>query len=103
MTKHIAEACRSCRFWKIDPATSTADKGAEIQPDDVAFGFCRRNAPVVIGELAALCVPKQVWGRDAPDEEEIWTTQLARCSTFPVSENDDWCGKYEFAQPAVSL
>lgn len=96
-----AEACRACRFWKVDPSSSSAPEGIALEEGDIAFGHCRRNAPSVAGELAALCIPRPVWGRDDnPGAEEIWTTQLYRASTFPVSESADWCGKFEATKGA---
>ncbi|MEG3176159.1 hypothetical protein U1872_07965 [Sphingomonas sp. RB3P16] len=88
------EQCSRCRFWLLDPSTHFED-GRPVEDGDIAFGHCRRNAPVVLGELAALGVPRQAWGRDPDKDEELWTTQLWRASTQPVSESADWCGEFK--------
>lgn len=89
----MIEQCSRCRFWREEDATRDTHAPGE---HDIEFGFCRRNAPVVIGELAALMVPRTAWGRDQNiDEEELSTTQIYRASTQPVTESADWCGQFE--------
>ena len=88
----MPERCRTCRFWLLDKSTHPHDR--PLEEGDIAFGSCRRNAPVVIGELAALGVPRAPWGRDPIDQEELWATQVARASVQPVTEQDDWCGEF---------
>lgn len=92
------EQCSRCRFWLIDETTNGGE--IEVEEGGIAFGFCRRNAPVVIGELAALCVPRTTWGRDPDREEELWSTQINRASTQPVTESADWCGEFDVAREA---
>lgn len=96
------EQCRNCRFWLLDKTTHDEDR--PVEQGDIAFGFCRRSAPVVIGALAALCVPKQqLWGRDKDLDDEICSAQLSRASTQPATESGDWCGQFEPIAPAVPL
>jgi hypothetical protein len=93
-----AEACRNCRFWKLDE--STHGLSHPIGEGDIAFGWCRRNAPTVKGELAALGVPRPTWGRDLDRDEEIASTLIYRASVQPVSESDEWCGEYQLRRGA---
>lgn len=86
----MTEQCHRCRFWLLD---ETTHKGP-IEAGDIAFGSCRRNAPIVIGELAALGVPRQIWGRDLDQDEELSATQVYRASPQPVTEACDWCGEF---------
>ena len=89
----MTEQCHRCRFWLLDEHTATGP--LPLSEGDIAFGSCRRNAPVVVGELAALGVPRQVWGRDPDREEDLWTTQVYRASVQPVTESTDWCGEFK--------
>ena len=88
----MIEQCSRCRFWREEDATRNSHAPGE---HDIEFGFCRRNAPVVIGELAALGVPRQVWGRDPDHDEDLFSTQIYRASTQPVTESADWCGQFK--------
>ena len=93
-----SEQCSRCRFWLIDQTTNGGED--HIEDGAIAFGFCRGNAPVVIGELAALCVPRTAWGRDPDRDEELRSTQIYRASTQPVTESADWCGKFDVTRKA---
>ena len=89
----IADQCSRCRFWLLDK--STHGQGGLVEEGDIAFGRCRRNAPVVAGALAALGVPRTAWGRDADmEDEDLSSTQIYRASPQPVTESGDWCGEY---------
>ena len=85
--------CSRCRFWRLDK--SSHSQGGPLEEGDIAFGHCRRNAPVVAGALAALGVPRTAWGRDADmEDEDLSSTQIYRASPQPVTESADWCGEY---------
>ena len=86
----MKSSCKSCRFWL---AEEPVEEGA------IVFGPCRRHPTRVLGELAALGVPRQVWGRDQDPDEDLWSTQIYRASPFPITESDDWCGEYERGRP----
>ena len=88
----MTEQCNRCRFWLADKATLAAN---DPFGEHIAFGRCRRNAPVVIGALAALGVPRVAWGRDADlEDEELSSAFLNRVSQQPVTESADWCGEF---------
>lgn len=88
----MAESCFGCRFWLVDERTICGP--LPFKGNDIAFGRCRRNAPRVTGDLAALGVPRTTWGRDPDPDEELATTQLYRASPQPVTAADDWCGDF---------
>lgn len=95
MSGALKEQCSLCRFWLLDPTTHFAD-GRPFEAGDIAFGYCRRNAPAVRGELAALCVPRTLaWACDQDPNFEISSTQLYRASPQPATESGDWCGEFE--------
>ncbi|RZF64000.1 hypothetical protein EWE75_13570 [Sphingomonas populi] len=91
----MTEQCNRCRFWQVDKATLAA---GDPCGEDIAFGRCRRNAPVVIGALAALGVPRTPWGRDTDMESESLSSMQVHLATRqPVTENVDWCGEFREA------
>lgn len=93
MSAPRTEACRNCRFWLLDKTTHR--EGRPVDEGDIAFGYCRRRAPVVQGAMAALCIPQTAWGRDPDRDEELSSTQVSRASPQPATESADWCGEYE--------
>ena len=62
-----AERCQTCRFWE----RSTFQTGV------ATIGTCRRYAP-----RGPLALPYGPAG------------DLAEVQTFPVTNDDDWCGEY---------
>jgi len=95
----MTDCCKTCRFWLYDQTTN----GFEPAPEDgdIAFGQCRRRAPVVVGGLAALCVPSVPYGGGLIRDAELEATQIYRASIQPVSESDDWCGEYAPAKEVL--
>jgi len=96
-----AQACRICRFWHLDKSTHDEDRA--VEDGDIAVGSCRRRAPVVLGELAALGAPRQAWGRAPDRDEELSSTQIYRASPHPVTECNDWCGEFLLVAGARQL
>ena len=65
------ESCASCRFWRRDKTTVVYETG-----------YCRLNPPTIVGAYIHEHKP----GMDK---------NLIDATNFPVTFDDDWCGKWE--------
>lgn len=81
------ESCGSCRFWRLDEARE--------DPNDPGCGpgWCRRDPPVLIQQMAVMLLPRLEYGQQV--DPELDTNDLVSASQHPGTWSTDWCGRFE--------
>ena len=74
MTRH--RTCDACRHW---------------QPLD-DMGACRRHPPTIHGSLVQLITDEM------GATEETILEAAGKCTLFPMTRSDDWCGEFNWPE-----
>lgn len=88
----MTDQCSTCRFWLVtDTAIGSAPQSS--------LGYCRRRPPRIVEKAFAV----QDMSEDGFASELDWTIRDQFAATnFPVSADDEWCGKWRISEEEAS-
>jgi hypothetical protein len=82
------EQCSRCLFWRVEQG-----KG-DLREE--SFGWCRRNPPSIVDQMARQAIPPVGFGGNNCDPEDVAdVVNVQRSGLFPATFANAWCGEFK--------